>query len=127
MRFLLLAVAAIVLPALAAPVRGDDPLPSWNDGPAKKTVTDFVTRVTQEGSPDHVVPAERIALFDNDGTLWCEQPMYFRLLFALDRVQALSSALDKALDEAGQRAWTVVDMKRDWKTVFPAAPAKSTR
>ena len=67
-----------------------DPLPSWNDGAAKKSITDFVAKVTTVGSPDFVPVPERIATFDNDGTLWCEQPMYFQLLFALDRVKALA-------------------------------------
>jgi phosphoglycolate phosphatase-like HAD superfamily hydrolase len=67
-----------------------DPLPSWNDGPAKTSITDFVAKVTKEGSPDFVDPAKRIAVFDNDGTLWAEQPMYFQLAFALDRVKALA-------------------------------------
>jgi haloacid dehalogenase-like hydrolase len=66
------------------------PLPSWNDGPNKRAITDFVARVTLQGGPDFVPPAERIATFDNDGTLWAEQPMYFQLLFALDRVKALA-------------------------------------
>ena len=65
-------------------------LPSWNDGPAKKSITAFVDDVTREGSPNYVPPAERIATFDNDGTLWAEQPMYFQFLFALDRVKALA-------------------------------------
>ena len=67
-----------------------DPLPSWNDGAAKKSIIDFVARVTTQGGPDFVPPAERIATFDNDGTLWCEQPMYFQLAFAFDRVKALA-------------------------------------
>ena len=67
-----------------------DPLPSWNDGPAKKAIVDFVEKVTKEGSPDFVPAAERIATFDNDGTLWAEQPMYFQFLFALDRVKVLA-------------------------------------
>ena len=67
-----------------------DPLPSWNDGVAKKSIVEFVTKVTTAGSPDFVPAPERIATFDNDGTLWCEQPMYFQLLFALDRVKALA-------------------------------------
>ena len=67
-----------------------DPLPSWNDGPAKATIVEFVAKVAKQGSPDFVPPAERIATFDNDGTLWAEQPMYFQLLFALDRVKALA-------------------------------------
>jgi hypothetical protein len=67
-----------------------DPLPSWNDGPAKTAILDFVAKVTKEGSPDFVPPPERIATLDNDGTLWCEQPLYTQLLFALDRVKALA-------------------------------------
>ena len=67
-----------------------DPLPSWNDGPSKKAITSFVTRVTKEGSPDYVAPGERIAVFDNDGTLWCEQPIYFQFAFAVDRLRALA-------------------------------------
>ncbi|MBK9965791.1 MAG: haloacid dehalogenase-like hydrolase [Holophagales bacterium] len=69
---------------------GADPLPSWNDGAAKKAVVGFVERVTKAGSPSFVAPAERIAVFDNDGTLWSEQPMYVQLAFALDRVKALA-------------------------------------
>ena len=67
-----------------------DPLPSWNDGAAKKSVVAFVEKVTQPGSPDFVAPPERIAVFDNDGTLWCEQPAPVQLFFALDRVKALA-------------------------------------
>lgn len=67
-----------------------DPLPSWNDGQSKQAIIEFVEKVTSESSPDFVPPAERIATFDNDGTLWAEQPMYFQLAFALDRVAALA-------------------------------------
>ena len=67
-----------------------DPLPSWNNTAPKKAIVTFVEKVTKPGSPDFVPGAERIATFDNDGTLWCEQPMYFQLLFALDRVKALA-------------------------------------
>ena len=67
-----------------------DALPSWNDGAAKTSIVEFVERVTDEGGPDFVAPAERIATFDNDGTLWPEQPMYFQLAFALDRVHTLA-------------------------------------
>jgi phosphoserine phosphatase len=67
-----------------------DPLPSWNDGAVKRTIVTFVQRVTKEGSPDFVAPAERIATFDNDGTLWAEQPMYVQALFLVDRVRALA-------------------------------------
>jgi phosphoserine phosphatase len=69
---------------------GADPLPHWKDTAPKKAITDFVAKVTKEGSADYVPPAERIAVFDNDGTLWCEQPMYVQLAFALDRVKALA-------------------------------------
>ena len=67
-----------------------DSLPSWNNGAAKKSVVEFVEKVTREGGADFVPPAERIAVFDNDGTLWAEQPMYFQFFFALDRVKALA-------------------------------------
>ncbi|HRO48555.1 MAG TPA: HAD family hydrolase [Hyphomicrobium sp.] len=67
-----------------------DPLPSWHDTTPKKAIVDFVARVTQEGGPDFVAPAERIAVFDNDGTLWAEQPVYFQLAFAMDRIAALA-------------------------------------
>ncbi|MGA8903316.1 HAD family hydrolase [Bradyrhizobium sp.] len=67
-----------------------NPLPSWNDGATKQSILDFVAAVTREGSPDFVPPAERIATFDNDGTLWVEHPMYTQLVFVLDRVKALA-------------------------------------
>jgi hypothetical protein len=67
-----------------------DPLPSWNDTPTKQAVTAFVEKITKSGSADFVPVEERIATFDNDGTLWAEQPMYFQLFFALDRVKALA-------------------------------------
>ncbi len=68
----------------------DNPLPSWNEGTVKASITDFVKRVTTQGGPDFVPPDQRIATFDNDGTLWVEQPMYVQLAFALDRVKALA-------------------------------------
>src|SRR5207302_2985055 len=73
--------------ALAQP----DPLPSWNDTAPKKAIIAFVEKVTKEGSPDFVRPEERIAAFDNDGTLWAEKPIYFQFQFAIDRVKALAS------------------------------------
>ena len=66
-----------------------DPLPSWNEGKTKQSIVTFVSKVTEKGSPAFVPPAERIATFDNDGTLWAEQPLYFQFLFAIDRVKAL--------------------------------------
>jgi hypothetical protein len=78
-------VFTFALPALAA-----DPLPSWNDGPAKQSIITFVEKVTKAGSPDFVPVPERIATFDNDGTLWCEKPLPVQLYFVLDRVKALA-------------------------------------
>jgi phosphoglycolate phosphatase-like HAD superfamily hydrolase len=67
-----------------------DPLPSWNDGAVKKSITDFVARVTAQGGADFVPVEQRIATFDNDGTLWCEQPVYFQVAFAFDRIKAMA-------------------------------------
>ncbi len=159
-----------------------DPLPSWNETAPKKAIVAFVEKVAQPGSPDFVPASARIATFDNDGTLWAEQPMYFQACFVFERIKALSAQhpewkdkepfvgrrpifafgnsdgdlqmlqwtaagsgarfmgivhhtdaerewaydressigrLDKALDEAKAKGWTVVSIKDDWKTVFP--------
>src|ERR1700756_1221387 len=77
-------------PAIGAEQAKSDSLPSWNEGASKKSIVDFVARVTREGGPDYVKPEERIATFDHDGTLWAEQPMYFQIAFAMDRVKALA-------------------------------------
>jgi phosphoserine phosphatase len=69
----------------------NDPLPSWNPGSSKSAILDFVARVTKAGGPDFVPPARRIATFDNDGTLWCEQPVQIQLFFAQDRLKALAA------------------------------------
>jgi phosphoglycolate phosphatase-like HAD superfamily hydrolase len=74
----------------ATAARAADPLPSWNGGKAKQAIVGFVAKVTKKGSPEFVPPGERIATFDNDGTLWAEHPMYFQFLFAIDRVKALA-------------------------------------
>jgi len=81
---LVIAMSAIVAQAAV------DPLPSWNDNAPKKAILTFVEKVTEQDSPTFVPPPERIAVFDNDGTLWAEHPMYFQLFFALDRVKTLS-------------------------------------
>ncbi len=73
------------------PAKVVDPLPSWNDGEVKQAIFDFVVRVTDSASPDFVPETERIATFDNDGNLWAEQPVYFQLLFAIDRVKDTAS------------------------------------
>jgi phosphoglycolate phosphatase-like HAD superfamily hydrolase len=88
-RLLLLLIGwLLVAPSATA----QEALASWNDGPAKKSLLEFVERVTREGSTDFVPQPERIAVFDNDGTLWPENPMPFQLAFALDRVQAKAAA-----------------------------------
>jgi hypothetical protein len=84
----ILALGALL--ALGTLAHAGDPLPSWNDGPAKQAILTFVKQTTDRGSPKFVPPPERIATFDNDGTLWAEQPMYVQLLFALDRVKQLA-------------------------------------
>jgi phosphoserine phosphatase len=87
----LLAAALVgVLVFTTTIARAADPLPSWNDGKAKQSIIDFVTKVTTPGSPDFVPVPERIATYDNDGTLWCEQPMPVQFYFALNRVKALA-------------------------------------
>jgi phosphoglycolate phosphatase-like HAD superfamily hydrolase len=80
-----LAMAVLLLGGCAT-----DPLPSWNAGPTRQAIVDFVADTTTTGSPRFVPPAERIAVFDNDGTLWAEQPAYFQALFVMDRVRALA-------------------------------------
>jgi hypothetical protein len=88
-----------------------NPLPSWNDGATKQSILDFVAAVTREGSPDFVPPAERIATFDNDGTLWVEHPMYTQLAFALDRVKALAPQHPEWKDTQPFKAALEGDMK----------------
>ena len=100
-----------MLPVLSASVRSTtavaqtqgNPLPSWNEGATKTSILDFVARVTTQGGPDFVPIEQRIATFDNDGTLWIEQPMYIQLAFALDRVKVMAA------------------MHPEWKTKQPFA------
>jgi len=79
----------LLLPATSVPAVTDS-LPSWNDGPSRQAITAFVQAVTDKSSPDYVPPSGRIAVFDNDGTLWSEQPAYFQLFFAMDRVREMA-------------------------------------
>ena len=83
-------MALVIASAFATAARAGDPLPSWNDGKARQSIVAFVEKVSTPGSPDFVPAPERIAVFDNDGTLWSEQPMPVQLYFALDRVKALA-------------------------------------
>ena len=80
-----------VLATAASTGVSSDVLPSWSDGAARQAIVAFVTRVATTGSTDFVPPAERIAVFDNDGTLWAEQPMYVQAFFIIDRINALAS------------------------------------
>jgi len=86
----LIALVVLALAGGAMTSCAGEPLPSWSDGPAKQAIVEFVGKVTQQGSPNLVPMAERIAVFDNDGTLWAEQPLPFQFLFAVDRVKALA-------------------------------------
>ena len=89
-RFVSLAIAAAPLVAASTAWAQADPLPSWNESASKRAILDFIARTTAEGGGDVVPVAERIAVFDNDGTLWTEQPIYFQFAFAIDRVKALA-------------------------------------
>lgn len=74
----------------ASMAQAQTPLASWNDGPSRQAIVDFVAAVTKDGGPEFVAPADRIAVFDNDGTLWSEQPLYFQLIFAMDQVKVMA-------------------------------------
>src|SRR5690349_19843006 len=95
-----------------------DPLPSWNEGPAKTAILGFVARVTKEGGPDFVPAAERIATFDNDGTLWTEQPYYVQVAFSLDRVKTLSATHPEWRERPLFRA----ALDRDLKAILAGTP-----
>jgi hypothetical protein len=97
--------------ALAQAATSANPLPSWNEGATKQSILDFVATVTREGSPDFMPPAERIATFDNDGTLWVEHPMYTQLVFVLDRVKALAPQHPEWKDTQPFKAALEGDMK----------------
>jgi hypothetical protein len=88
-----------------------DPLPAWNDGASKRAIVEFVARVTRRGGPDFVAPAERIATFDNDGTLWAEHPTYVQLAFTLDRVKAMEAQHSEWKDTQPFKAALEEDMK----------------
>jgi hypothetical protein len=98
----------------------DDPLTSWNDGAAKKSILDFVARVTQGGGTDYVKPEERIATFDNDGTLWSERPYPFQLAFALDQVKAMASRHPEWQGQEPFRSVLADDLKGIMAGGYPA-------
>ena len=103
--------AAISLCITASVAAADDPLPSWNDGPTKQSIVDFVTKVTKDGGPDFVKPEDRVATFDNDGTLWIEQPMYNQFVFALDEVKAQANEHPEWKDKEPFKSVLAGDMK----------------
>lgn len=105
MRALAIALSLVCTPTLA------DPLPSWNDTDAKDAIVEFVESVTDPDSPDYVTPAARIAVFDNDGTLWSEQPVYFQLLYALDRLREKAEADPSIITSDVLRAAVAGDMQ----------------
>src|SRR5215475_753105 len=104
--FFLLALLASLTTARAA-----DPLVSWNETPTKQAIVDFVEKVTREGSASYVKPAERIAVFDNDGTLWCEQPTYVQLVFSMDRIKTLAPRHPEWKEQEPFKALLEGDMK----------------
>ena len=102
----------VPLSATAQAAAASDPLPSWNDTETRKAIVAFVDRVTKPGSPDFVPEAERVATFDNDGTLWAEQPMYFQFLFAIDRVKILAPSHPEWTDKEPFASLLKGDMRR---------------
>ncbi|MBX2964391.1 MAG: haloacid dehalogenase-like hydrolase [Cyclobacteriaceae bacterium] len=92
-------------------IAAEDPLPSWNDTPNKKSIIEFVTAVTTEGDAKFVPVAERIATFDNDGTLWCEQPLYFEFLFSIDAVRYAGKENHALITSPEMKALVAGDMK----------------
>jgi phosphoglycolate phosphatase-like HAD superfamily hydrolase len=111
MRIILQLLALGILFAGASGARAEDPLPSWNDGPSKQAIVAFVEKVTKPGAPEFVAEPERIAVFDNDGTLWAEQPLYSQLFFALDRIRALAPAHPEWKTQEPYRSVLANDMK----------------
>ncbi len=104
----------LVVFAVSLPQAFADPLPTWRDGDAKAAITDFVTRVTDPGSEDFVPVDERVAVFDNDGTLWSEQPVYFQVIFAMDQVRD-AAAKDPGFADTPALKEAVAG---DWKALF---------
>ena len=96
-------------------------LPSWQDTPTKQAILDFVAAVADESGPHYVPPVERIAVFDNDGTLWCEQPVPVQFFFAFDRVQALAPQHPEWKDQG------TVRLAAQGRFAMPYSPAVTTR
>jgi phosphoserine phosphatase len=95
-----------------------DPLPAWNDGPSKHAILSFVDRVTREAGPDFISAAERVATFDNDGTLWAEKPLYVQGYFALDRIRSL---VEQRQELRGQQPYKAI-LEGDIETLSKSIP-----
>lgn len=104
-------ILPVVFCLLTAQSVAADPLPSWNDGPAKKSIMEFVERVTRRDSPEYLEPSRRIAVFDNDGTLWSEQPAYFQAMFVFDRIRQMAPDHPEWKDQLPYSAVLKGDMK----------------
>jgi phosphoserine phosphatase len=109
--YVLIVMLLSMISAAQATARSTDPLPSWHEGPSKKAITAFVKVVTDKSGPDYVQPSERIAVFDNDGTLWSEQPAYFQLFFAMDRVKEMAAVHPEWKNQQPFQAVLEGDMK----------------
>jgi phosphoserine phosphatase len=119
--------------AIAAVAQSSDPLPSWNDGPVRRAIVEFVDAVTTAGGPDFVPPEDRIATFDQDGTLWVEHPLYSQGMFALDRVVELAPEHPEWKDRepfkavlTGDRAAMAKFTEGDWAHIIGATHAGMT-
>ena len=115
-------VVSVALVTVHLAAAADDLLPSWHGGVAKRAIVDFVQRVTTPGGKDFVPEPERIATFDNDGTLWAEQPMYFQLFFTLERVKVLAPQHPEWQSTEPFKSVLAGDMKG----VMPSGEAGST-
>ena len=126
--FTLIVALGLTLIACAHAFAQSDPLPSWNDGAAKKAIVEFVQATTTQGGPNFVPPAERVATFDQDGTLWVEHPMYSQVIYCLDRVPAVVKAKPelakvepfKTVMSGNREAMAKLSMK-DLETILAAA------
>jgi phosphoglycolate phosphatase-like HAD superfamily hydrolase len=126
--FFLLAIFGLLFSSQAR--AADDVLPSWNDGAAKQAIIDFVDATTDESSPGFVPPADRVATFDNDGTLWVSHPIYSQAVFALDRLAALASEHPEWKDQepfkavlTGDREAMAKFTEGDWAKIIAATHA----
>jgi hypothetical protein len=103
--------ASPTLLAFGEHAQGEAPLPSWNEGSAKQSIVNFVQGVTTTGGSQFVKPEDRVAVFDNDGTLWTEQPMYFQLAFVFDRLKTMAHQHPEWKDKPLYAAVLQGDMK----------------